>query len=184
LTGARVEWRYPGEVVINQHAEQISDELYKLVWKENEGLIPVIFDELTVGWLNADGIELRRLAGDGIGHHFQGGLIPLKERDGKWAFIDLDENWVFEPEYDVVDFLAPSRLMLGHYRNNSPDDSPVVYLADLTAARIGETSGSLILPFDEDGIACIWRPNDTSEFGAEDKNYIDLDGNILLSKWL
>jgi hypothetical protein len=184
LTGARVEWRHPGEVVINQHAEQITDDTYLCVWKENEGLIPVVFDESTVGWLNADGVELRRLAGGGIGNHFQGGLVPLKKHDGKWGFIDLNENWVVEPEFDVVDFVAPTRLMLGHYRNNDPDDLPVVYLADLSGARIGGVAGISISPFDEDGIACIYRPKATSEMYMSERNYIDLDGNILLSTWL
>jgi hypothetical protein len=183
FTGARVEWGYCGEVVINERAEQISEETYKLVWKENEGLIPVVFDESTVGWLNTDGVELRRLAGSGIGHHFQHGLVPLQNMDGKWGIMDLNEDWVVEPEFDMVDFVAPQRLILGHYQNSDPDDSHV-HLADLTGARIGQVTGDFISPFDDDGIAAIYRPKGNSNEYATEKNYIDLNGNVLLSNWI
>lgn len=182
-TGAEVQHGFTGHAVINHKAEQISDNLYLKVWSENEGLIPVDYDGETVGWLNSDGVELRRFSGYHIGSFFQNGLVPLQTFDDKWGLIDLEENWILEPDYDYIEFLSDSRLALGHYPDGDPEELPVVYLADMAGNRIGEATGDYIGQFEEDGIATIYRPNADLEIYVPEVNYIDKDGKLLLNKW-
>lgn len=182
-TGATVEWDFPGMTLIDAKCERVIDEKYVHVWKENDGLIPVIYDKWDVGWINSEGVELARFSAEGIGHCFQDGLVPVEDHNYKWGLMNLQRDWVIEPGYDFVDFLAPTRLILGNHKNNDPEKGLVAFLSDIEGRRIGQVTGDHISNFDEDNIAHIWRKREDSDIYTSESNYIDLDGNVLLSSW-
>jgi hypothetical protein len=179
--GARVRWGDYGMVIIDGSGRQITERQFDAVWQEHEGLIPVVFESGWVGWVDVNGEDVHRLRADGVGYHFESGLIPVEEEDGPWGLMNAEGQWVVEPEFDVIQSVGQNRFMIGH-RNDR--DYISVRLADGEGNLLGDEVFGSIDRFSE-GVAQVWRikeyhddTDDELEF-----NFINYDGQLLLPRW-
>jgi hypothetical protein len=175
--GACIRWENRGEVIIDGTGRRVSERAFCEVYQEHEGLIPVVFEWGSVGWVNVKGEDVHRLRADGIGYHFQSGLIPVEEENGQWGLMNVGGEWVVDPEFDVVTPVGQNRFAVGH-RNDREEAS--VRLADGQGNLLSDQVFDSIAPFSE-GVAQVWRTkgrDDELEF-----NYIGFDGKLLFPRW-
>lgn len=170
-----------GMVIIDGGGHRITDRTFDVVWQEHEGLIPVVFEAGWIGWVNVKGEDVYRLWADGVGNHFESGLVPVEEKNGQWGLMNVDGQWVVHPEFDVVESVGHNRFMLGH-RDQRED--PSVRLADGHGNFLGNHAFGRISRFSE-GVAQVWRVSavhDDRDYEYE-YNYINLNGELLLPQW-
>lgn len=180
FTGAMVAWEDQGKVVINGKGEQVSGQRFDMVWQEHEGLIPVIYEEGSVGWVDIYGEPMRRMRGFAIGNHFESRCVPVADSDEKWGLFHVEGQWVLEPEFEFVESVGPNRYAIGHRKD---DSTPVLQLHDAYGHVFGNERFNAIDRFSS-GVAMVWRDSNTARYEGEmEYNFINFDGEILLPQW-
>ena len=179
--GARVEWGDHGMVVIDGYGCQITERRFDAVWQEHEGLIPVVFESGWVGWLDVDGQDVHRLRGDGIGYHFESGVIPVEEEDGQWGLMNAEGQWVVEPGANTVQCVGENRYVVARQDKHGHTSTR---LADGRGNLLSDDVFESIERFCE-GVAQVWRIREfhVDTNGELEFNFIDYDGRLLLPRW-
>jgi hypothetical protein len=179
-SGARLDWGGENMVLIDGFGEQVSNNRFKQVWRENEGLVPVAFTDEEVGWIDVDGSTVDRFKANFIGNHFQNGLVPVQSPSGKWGLIDTKFNFVFDPMYDLLEGIGEGRFMIGN-RDEKGDNS--VQLADSQGNFLSGEFFDLI-GFFQVGFAQVWRYEYLpDEEPVSTFNFIRPDGTLLRNEF-
>lgn len=169
-------------VPITATGMRIGKNVYKTVWQEHEGKIPVEFENDVVGWLDIDGKVMAKFRAFGIGNHFQNGLVPVQNFEGDWGLMNTAEEWVVDPAFDYIEAVGDNRFASGN--RHSPGNLRM-RLFDSQGTRIGEHEFGMIYRFYE-GFANVEMaiPSDEgAEYGYAPSNYIDRNGNLVSNDW-
>jgi hypothetical protein len=179
LSGGRIApFQY---VLVNGTGERISTRIFKNVRQEHEGKVPVQFSNDIVGWVDPEGRTMEKFRAGGIGDHFQNGLIPVENFEGKWGIMSGTLSWVVDPIFDVPYALGSNRFALGRTEQNGNSHFQVY---DGSGKLLSANSFDFVNSYDE-GFAQVSRikSSNESEYTQFEFNYLDMDGNLLSEKW-
>lgn len=185
MSGGTIDWEGNEKmVIVNEKGEQVSERKFKAVHQENEGLIPVVFSDQSVGWVNRKGEDVYKLNASDIGYHFESRSVPVKNEHSKWGLMNVDGQWVVEPEFEIAESVGENRFRLGQV---DKEGIRRVRLADECGHFFGDHEFDDIFRFKE-GVALVTRrfsdQNNEEYDGQREKNYIDSHGTLLLDHWI
>ncbi|MBA2118026.1 hypothetical protein HOV93_52340 [Planctomycetes bacterium FF15] len=176
-SGAKIGMTPISYVPIDATGHRIGLDVYRSVYNENEGLIPVKFTHHEIGWIDLQANEIQRFKGKEIASRFQGGMIAAKA-DNKWGLMDKDAHWRIEPRFDILFPLGFDLYAAGQIR---PDKVANLKLTNAQGQFVSDECFSEMFDF-HDGVALVTRFQDEDRKVVEN-NYIDLRGNPLLPTW-
>ena len=168
--------------VVNGRGEIVSSRGFYSLRAEVNGRLPACFTKEEVGWVKPSGEILMRLPGRSIGR-FVGGHIAMQDLNEKWGTVNLEGKWVIEPEFEYVQLVEDNRVATYFENPKDKELDPLCELRDFCGHLITNSQFTEITTFDE-GVAQVARQVDEAKSPeANEFNYIDLNGRLLLNKW-